>query len=142
MQNAHAATNKAKYLQLSELGSRYNLSFSSYLEFGNKIIALDGVKRSLLVLETRQGMNQPYIIELNKVVAVTVKRSYGSIGAGQLKGKRMEEFLKSIDLQFIYGKNETIVISFYDCEKDGLADLPKLERNANNWQMVLSKIIR
>ena len=141
MQNADAAITKSKYLQVSELGSKFNLSFSSYLVFGNKIIALDGVKKSLLILETTGGTNQSFIIELNKMEAVTVKKNYGSIRAGQLKKKGIEDFLKSIDLEFS-NKTETIVLSFYNSETDDLLQLPKLERNAKNWQAILSKMIR
>jgi hypothetical protein len=133
---------KSKYLHISELGSKFNLSFSSYLELGNKLIALDGVKRSLLVFETNQAIKKPFIIELNKVTAITVKQCYSSIGPGQLKEKGIEAFLKSIDLEFKYGRNETIVISFYDCKTDNISELPKFERNARNWQMILSKMIR
>jgi hypothetical protein len=140
MKNIDTANTKSKYLQVSELGSRFNLSFSGYLELGNKIIALDGVKRSLLVLETTQGADQSYIIELNKVETITVKKTYGSIRAGQLKKKRMEEFLKSIDLEFS-SKTRTIVLPFYNCKTDDLSHLAKLESNARKWQLVLSKMI-
>jgi hypothetical protein len=141
MRNGEAAIPKSKYFQISKLGTKFNLSFSSYLEFDNKVIALDGLKKSLLVFETNQEIKKPYIIELNKVTAVTVKKCYSNIGPEQLKEKETEEFLKSVDLEFKYGRNETIIISFYDCETDNIQDLPKLERNARNWQMILSKMI-
>jgi hypothetical protein len=141
MKQVEARFAKSKYTQVSELGSRFNLSFTSQLVFGNKIIALDGVKRSLLVFETNKELNQAYVIELNKVAAITLKKIYGSIRPGELQKKRMEEFLKKIDLQFEYkGKNETIVLPFYDSETDDRRYLPKLERNAKNWQMILSKM--
>lgn len=142
MQNTEATITKSKYLHISELGSKFNLSFSSYLELGNKVIALDGLKKSLLVFEINQEIKKPFIIELSKVSMVTVKKCYSNIGPEQLKEKRIEEFLKSMDLEFIYGRNETIIISFYDCKTDKISDLPKLERIARNWQMILSKMIR
>ena len=52
MKHVDTRSAKSKYLEVSELGTRFNLSFSSQLEFGNKIIALDGRKKCLLVLET------------------------------------------------------------------------------------------
>jgi hypothetical protein len=137
-----ASTTKSKYWEISELGSKFNLSFSSYLEFGKKIIALDGVKKSLLVLETNQDHKKPFIIDLSKVSAITVKRCFSSTGKEQLNDKGMEELLKSIDLEFKYGRHETIIISFYDCKTDNISDVSKLERNARNWQMILTKMIR
>ena len=131
-----------KYLHISELGSKFNLSFSSYLELGNKVIALDGLKKCLLVFETNQGVKKPFIIELSKVSSVTVKKCNSSIAPGQWKENGIDDSLKSIDLEFKYGRNETIIISFYDCKTDNISDLSKLERNATNWQMILSKLIR
>jgi hypothetical protein len=142
MKNVDARFAKSKYLKVSELGTRFNLSFSSQLEFGNKIIALDGIKKCLLVLETGKELNQPYVINLNNVVAVTIKKSYGSINQGELRNKGIEEFLTRTDLQFEFdNNNKTINLPFYDREIDDRRDRQKLDRNAKNWQMILSKII-
>ncbi len=142
MRYGAARFDKTPYLKVSELGTRFNLSFSSHLVFGKKIIALDGIKKCLLVLETDKESNQPFVIDLNSVAAVSVKKSYGKIDQGQLKNKGVEEFLKRIDLQFEFiNKKETIVLSFYNCELDGKRERPKLLRNANDWQMILSKLI-
>jgi hypothetical protein len=142
MRNIEATFTESKYVHISKLGSKFNLSFSSYLELRNKIVALDGLKKSLLVYETNQGIKKPFIIELSKVSAVTVKKCNSEIAPEQWKEKGSEAFLKSIDLEFKYGRHETIIISFYDCKTDDISDLPKLERNARNWQMILSKMIR
>jgi len=141
MKNVNARFVKSKYVLLSELGSRFNLSFSSHLVLNNKLIALDGLKRMLLVVETNNEFSQPHIIDLNKTTAVSIKKSYGSIGPGELRIKKFDEFLKRIDLQFGYhDKNESVDLTFYDSETDALWDLPRLERNAKNWQMILSKL--
>lgn len=132
---------KSKYLQLSKLGSQLNLSFSSYLVLNNKLIALDGIKRTVLVSETIDGSDNAFIIHLDKVAAVSVKKCYGSIKPGELKTRKMDDFLKRIDLQFEYASDkEAIVLTFYDCKTNDLRDLPVLERNAKNWQMILSKM--
>lgn len=138
MSNIEATFCKDKFQQLSELGSKYHLSFSSQMAIGNKLIALDGIKKSLLVLETN---NKSYIIELKKVASVSVKKTYNSIRPGELNNKKIEEFLNTIELQFDYYNNkETVSLPFYDCEEDDLHYLPMLERNAKNWQMILSKM--
>ena len=108
---------------------------------GNKLIALDGRSKILLVLEPGNELSQPFIVELNKVSDVSVRKSYGNIEPGELKSKGFEEFLKRIDLQFEYhDKNKTIALSFYDSETDDLQDLPRLAKNAKNWQLILSKM--
>lgn len=94
-----------------------------------------------MVLEPGNELSQPFIVELNKVSDVSVRKSYGSIEPGELKSKGFEEFLKRIDLQFEYhDKNKTIALSFYDSETDDLQDLPRLDKNAKNWQLILSKM--
>lgn len=142
MKNADAKLAKRKYIQLSELGSKYNLSFSSHLVLKNKIFALDGIKNCLLVSKTNKPLHQTYIIDLNSVAVVSLKKTYHSIKPGELKHKELDDFLTRIDLQFEYNsKTEIDILSFYDCETDDWQDIPTLERNAKNWQMMLSKII-
>jgi hypothetical protein len=138
MSNIEVRFAKDKYQQLSELGSKFDLSFSSHMIIGNKLLALDGIKKSLLVLEAD---NKSYIIELNKVASVSVKKTYSSIRPGELNNKWIEEFLNTIELQFEYSnKKGTVCLLFYDREKDDPRSLPRLERNARDWQMILSKM--
>jgi hypothetical protein len=133
---------KSKYLELSELGSRFNLSFSGHLAFGNKIMALDGLKRCLFILDTGSGSGRSCIIDLNNVAIITLKKSYGSIDHGELKKKGIEEFMKRIELEFEFlDKRETIVLPFYDCNTDEQTDRLKLMKNAENWHKMLSKML-
>ena len=142
MKNVDAGFAKSKYLEVSKLRTRFNLSFYRQLEMGNKMIALDGIKKCLLVLETGEGFNQSYLIDLNNVVAVTVKKSYGSIRQGELRYKGMEEFLERIDMQFEFANdNKTISLTFYDHEIDDPVDRQKRDRNAKKLQMILSRMV-
>lgn len=142
MRNIITKVPKTNYRKLSELGSEFNLSFSSHLVLANKIIGLDGIKKCLLISETNKQPNNPYIIELSKVIALSVKRNYGSISVGELKKRGVQEFLKRIELQFEFiDTNEPFVLPIYDCEIDDQLDLPRLERTATNWYLILSKIL-
>ena len=142
MEHRYAKFVKDKYVLLSELGSKFNLCFSSHFVLGNRLVALDGIKKILLVSDTNNELSQPYIIELNKVMAISIKKIYGSIGSDELRTKNFEDFLKRIDLQFEYlDKDEPVVLTFYDSEINELRYLPGLERNAKNWQMILSKFM-
>ncbi len=133
---------KDKYVLLSEFGSKHNLRFSSHLALGNRLIALDGIRKVLLVSEASNEMIEPYFIDLTKVAAISFKKSYGSIGSGELETKEFEEFLRSIDLQFeFYDKNDTGVVTFYEREIDEIRNLPRLEKNAKSWQRILSKLV-
>src|SRR6185503_2215732 len=130
-----------KYIQLSELGSKFNLAFSSHVALGNRIIALDGLRKKLLVVEMKNAVSRPYIVELDQVKTISLKKTYSSIKPGELDQKGLREFLQSVYLQFEYShEDNTIVLPFYERETDKFQDLSRLERNAANWQMILSKI--
>ena len=132
---------KTRYLQLSELGSKFSLSFSSHEVLGNKIMGLDGINKKLLVLEQTDGQSHSYIIDLDEAKAISVKKIYSGINAGELKKRRIEEFLKTILLQFEFGNGkEDIVFHFYESKVDNIYDVPGLERKIKNWQVILSKM--
>ena len=134
---------KINYLRLREIGSKFHLSFSNYVTLGNKIIGLDVIKRKLLIAEKKDGLFRPYFIELNKVSVITVQKIYNSIKAGDLKKRRIEEFLQSIRLQLEFENGEnTIVLPFYERTIDDIHNLNWLESKARNWQMMLSKMLR
>ena len=141
MKHRDIKLNKIKYFQLHELSSRFSMSFSSHEVIGNKIIGVDGINRKLLVLEEADGRSNSYIIDLDEVRAISVKKIYNGIKAGELKKRRIEEFLKTIHLQFEFKNgNKDTAWPFYENEIDNIYDLRKLERKAKNWQMILSKM--
>lgn len=134
---------KDKYALLSELGSKLNLAFSSQLSLSGKIIALDGVKRKLLLLDTGNPAQAYHIIELDDVKAITVKKTYSSIKPEELKRRRFEEFLETIHLHFEYhDKRNAFDLPFFEREKNNPGELTIRERNALNWQLILSKMIK
>ncbi len=132
---------KKVFLKLSELGSRLNLSFSSHVLLIDKVIALDGIKRKLLVAKVADDLESPYTIELNEVKEISILKTYSNIKPGELNKRKFNEFLETILLQFEYKNQKKIGVPFYESEKHGIQNLDKLERNARIWQMILSKMI-
>ena len=61
-------------LQLSELGSKFSMSFSSHEVLRDKIMGLDGINKKLLVLEQNDGQSHFYIIDLVETKAISVKK--------------------------------------------------------------------
>ena len=133
---------KKVFLKLSELGSRLNLSFSSHVLLIDKVIALDGIKKKLLVANIADDLESSYTIELNEVKEISISKTYRNIKPGQLNNKKFNEFLETILLQFEYkNQDKKIILPFYESDKHGIQNLDKLERNARIWQMILSKLI-
>ncbi len=144
MENVIAGFIEDKNLPISELGQKHNLSFSNHSSFGNKTIAIDQAKRNLLLLESKNGSRDLSILDLNKIAVVTLKKIYGSINAGQLKHKQIDDFLKRVELQFQFlNQNDTRVFTFYDGNSGDRSSSPrKSGRNAQRWQKLLSGIIK
>jgi len=129
-------------LQLSELGTRLDLSFSSHVVLGNKIIALDGIKKKLLVAEMNSNPISLEVIDLGRVNSISTRKTYSSIKPGDLNKKEFDEFLKTIHLQFEYKDGQaTFVLPFYESDINSFKSLSMLEKNARNWQLILSKMI-
>ena len=101
------------------------------------------MKRKLLIAEKINGLFRPYFIELNQVSVITVEKIYNSIKAGDLKKRKIGEFLQSIRLQLEFENGEnTIVLPFYERAIDDIHNLQWLESKARNWQMMLSKMLQ
>lgn len=133
---------KKVFLKLSELGSRLNLSFSSHVLLIDKVIALDGIKKKLLVAKIADDLESSYTIELNEIKEISISKTYSNIKPGELNKKKFNEFLETILLQFEYkDQDKKIGLPFYESHKHGIQNLEKLERNARIWQMILSKMI-
>jgi len=141
MKNRNSKFNKVKYSLLSKLGSMFNLSFSSHELLDEKIFGVDGIKRKILVVEENNGSNSSYIIELDKVKSISMKTVYDSIKPDELRKRRLDEFLKTIHLQFEFNDGrDAVALPFFENKKNDIADLPLLERKTKNWKMIFSKM--
>ncbi|MEJ0101398.1 MAG: hypothetical protein WDO19_02075 [Bacteroidota bacterium] len=134
--------NNNKYVYLSELGTHYDLSFSSHMVLADKIIALDGVKRKLIVAGFMETPGFAEVIDLNKIKTISLKKTYEGIDAGELQSKAVDEFITSIHLEFEHRHCGTVnSLVFYRNNLHIIHDLAKHERNAKSWQIILSKLI-
>jgi hypothetical protein len=108
----------------------------------DKIIALDGAKRKLMIAGFTEAQDGVQVIDLDKVKTVSLKKTYDSIEAGELEKKEMDDFITSIQLQFEERQCGTInSLVFYRKNLHIIQDLAKHERNAKSWQIILSKLV-
>jgi hypothetical protein len=141
IKNRNSKFNKVKYSLLSKLGSMFNLSFSSHELLDEKIFGVDGIKRKILVIAENNGSNSSYIIELDKVKSISMKTVFNSIKSYELRKRRLEEFLKTIHLQFEFKDGrDAVPLSFFESKKNNIDDLSLLERKTKNWGMIFSKM--
>lgn len=133
---------KKAYLKLAKLAARLNITFSKCISIGSKIFGLDEKNKKLLISDQKGTQTEQHIIELQNVKSVSLNKSYGSIPAGELRKKSVDEFIKQIRFQFEHFNNgQHTILSFYDREKDQSVDLTNLDSNSKNLHKILSKII-
>jgi hypothetical protein len=133
---------KEDYTQLSMMGSSFGLSFSCQEVLHDSIIALDGLKRKLLIARKADALKSIHIIDLGLVRSISIKKIYKSIMAGALRLKKIDDFLEAIHLQFSFKHApDTIMVPVYKSGAETTADIPGLEKKARNWQTLLSKLI-
>ena len=129
--------------RFSELGSRYQVNFTSQAILKDEILGIDGVQRKLLILNTTDKNEMPHeLIDLDELRHCSVKKSYGSINNGDLKNKKLEQYLEKIVLCFeFHMKKPAIEVSFYNHLKNHLFEIPELEQKAKDWESFLSKML-
>ncbi|MGZ8537780.1 MAG: hypothetical protein ACXWV9_05910 [Flavisolibacter sp.] len=126
----------------SELGTYYNLSFSSQEVLSNVIIGLDGIKRKILILEAIDTSFNAHIIDLNAVKHCSVKKYYGHIKPGGLNNNHLESFLEKISLHFEFQNgSESKEVVFYNHFENQTYQLSVLEQKALNWKESFEKML-
>ena len=121
-------------LQLSECGSRHNLSFSSQELLHNRVLGLDGVHRKLMLLEPGyRGLYEVRVIDLNDVAGCYVTRQYRSMQPPQPE---------QIGLQFHFkSATPALEIPFYRSGEDAPVHWRQLEQKARDWSVIISKML-
>lgn len=131
--------------RFSKLGIENNISISGQEVLTDCVIGLDGINRKLLVVKRGDFNNYYnwYIIDLDGITNCSVKKTYRSIMAGELKGRTIEEYLEQIDLRLEFmDKKEPVEIPFYRHTSHQSLLITELDRKAKKWQIMLSKMQR
>jgi hypothetical protein len=141
---AYMTSSKRKAIQLqqllvrfSELGTANDLAFTSQLILRNRIIGLDGIKKTLLVMEVNAGNDNWYLVALDEMIGCKVKMIYKRIST-----RSDEENLDKILIRFEKSDYETIVLlPFYESGEDSVLEATTLAKKADHWESMLSKLI-
>lgn len=126
--------------QFSRAGTENNLSFSGQEVLKHCVFGLDGVNRKILVVTNDDGSSGSFIIDLNEVKNCSVKKYYGTIQAGELRGGRLEQYLERITLHFDLHLKPPVEILFYRNFENHVYETGDLEQKARHWEAVLSKM--
>ena len=86
-------------------------------------------------------IRRSFLVQLSTTKLISIKKTYKNIYAGQLKKRKLEEFLDTIYLQFEFlDERQTIHVPVFDRAFDDLRDLPETEQKLLYWQDLLSEL--
>lgn len=128
--------------RVNYLESKYNLGFSSQEILKHCIIAMDGLRRKILVIHNDENAAPSFVlIDLNEVKCCSVKKQYGTIEGGALKKRPLEQYLQSMVLYFELENNKPPVdVLLFDYRRNHVSEIRELEEKAKRWETVISKM--
>lgn len=117
--------------------------FSSQEVLADSIMSLDGINRRLVAI-IRVGMHQfkRVVVYLNEVQKCSVKKVYGAIQSGDLRGGKLEQHLNKIALQLEYANKEQVEIPLYTPKYNNVYRVAEIEQKARKWEAMLSKLLK
>lgn len=125
---------------ITKIAKKRSLYFSSPDEVGANVIAVDVQRRKLLYLKKTTKASSCLIIDLSTLENCSVRKEYNSIDAGELKNKKLHNFLKSIFLNLGFKNNSNrIMLPLYEEETDRYEDVIQVEAKAKKWETIVSK---
>lgn len=128
-------------VQLLNTRHHADSSFSKHEILGNLSLSLDSIRRKLMVSRIGNKFMEILHIPLNVTKLISIKKVYSNIRVGQLRSRKLEEFLETIYLQFEFtdGRN-TIHLPVFDRSTNHIRELPEIEKKVNYWQDLLSEM--
>jgi len=129
--------------KISEVGSENGLTFSSHEILKQSIIGADGIHRKIVVIK-KSNLNAWWLFNRPaRSKNCSVKKVYGSIKAGELTGKNLEQHLHQIFLHFEFNNNkQPIDVSFYNHTENSIYQLEEMELKAKHWEIILTKMLK
>jgi hypothetical protein len=128
---------------LAETAREKHLQFSGHEVLTGLAIGLDSASRKLVLVEKMHGHNYySTIVNLNGMEACTTWKQYVIAGQQNNQSEKKQEGVKSILLLLhLVGKN-TVEIPFYRSYENKAGERHALEKKAQHWEAILSKMIQ
>ena len=121
----------------------HDLSFTSQEILQHLILALDGSKRKLLLVEEKNKNYDTRVIDLSDVHTCKVKKVYAAIDIHQYKRNKPEQYLNSIAIELeLHNGQSPVEIFFYRSNSNGIYEIKELETRARNWEGMLSGLLK
>nr|AIA15638.1 Unknown Function [uncultured bacterium] len=140
--NGYLNSTIKRLCNITKLAKRRRLHISNEDEAGATVIAADAAKRKLLFAKKTTGTASCLIIDINHLEKCSIKKEYNSIGAGELKTKKLHQFLKSIFFHLVFKNGSgSLSLPLFDARKDQQENIEQLEAQASKWEAAVSKLL-
>jgi hypothetical protein len=131
-----------RFCNLTKFAKKIKLNISTQDEVGSNFIALDIVKRKLLYANRTLNSSSYLIVDLSKLKACTIRKEYNPIDAGELKTKKLHQFLKRVFLKLVFKDgSKAVSLPLFDAQKEGQQNIEHLEIRARKWENLVSKFL-
>ena len=137
--NRRAMNNLLKHF--SNLGTDNELSFSSQELLKNSMFGTDGNRRKILVVTREDNFFGSFIIDLNQVKNCSVQKTFRFIKSENQKHQKTEPYLDKIALHFDLNSGSSVEIIFYKHSDNHIYELAELERKAEYWKAIFSRML-
>lgn len=129
---------------LHVLGSKKNLNFSSCEFLKDALIGLDTTSRKLLIVRgVQEAKYEEVLVDLDEVESCSLKKVYGSIKAGDLKKRKLEQLLNKISLHFEFRSDRRPVeVPFFEYSENAASKRSELNQKARHWGLLLSEMLK
>ena len=130
--------------RFSELGTAYNLSYSSQEILTNGVIGLDGMNRKLVFLtEVDRVSFLESVIDLNEVKKCTVRKVFSNTRWGIFRNRQLPTYVESISLNFeFHNGKDPVEIPFYNHLDNPVFHPDDMEQKAERCKQMLTKMLK
>ena len=127
---------------LSSLAKKLNLTIARLEQLRHQFIGLDSINRKLLLIRTEKHKLDGFVVDLKNVQYCSVKKVYGSIPAGELQTKGLNDYLQSVSLRLeLKSGGEPVAVHFYDSRYHTKKQRSSLEAAARKWEQFVAALL-
>lgn len=125
-----------------KLGFQLHLAISHCEMLGAFLMGLDLEKRKLVIADYKNKINYLHTVEIDALKSISITKEYNAIRPGELKVKKMNDFIKSIQIQMIFRDGrESIVLPVYRSSGTGSWEIHQIDLKITKWCNMLSGMV-
>jgi hypothetical protein len=135
-------TEKRIGFKFRKLGFQLNLAISHCEMLGAFLMGLDLERKKLVIADYKNRINYLHTVEIDALRSISVRKEYNAIRPGELKVKKMSDFIKSIQIRMIFRDGrDAIVLPVYRNNAAGSEEIHQIDLKISRWYNMLSGLV-